>query len=379
MRVALVVDTAPPWSKGGRERRYAELLRRAHAELDVTVYTMRWWHGRPPDGAVAYVAICPLVLLYRGRRRTVLPGILFALGTLRLLVRRYDVIYADHMPYLHLFPLRLIAWLRRVPLVVEWHECWSPSYWREYLGRAGAVASAIERASLRLPDRIVADSAVLRGQLVAAGVPHARIVVVSNGVDRERLARALPAPDAPAMVVVGRLLEHKRIDLAVRALANLAGRAQVRLGIVGEGPERASLERLARELGVDGRVTFFGALASDDEVASLLRGASALLSTSEREGFGLIVAESLAVGTPVITVDCAENNARTLVDADVTGSIVACGNDAAVAAAAARWLDRDDRPAVRDAFWTAHPELEWDVSVREWVKVLRSPLARVEG
>lgn len=271
VRVALVVDTAPPWSKGGRERRYAELLRRAHTELDVTVYTMRWWHKRPPDGDVAYVAICPLVLLYRGRRRAILPGVLFALGTFRLLVRRYNVIYADHMPYLHLFPLRLIAWVRRVPLVVEWHECWTPSYWREYLGRAGAIASAIERVSLRLPDRIVADSVVLRGQLVAAGVPEARIVVVSNGVDRERLARAVPAPDAPEMVVVGRLLEHKRIDLAVRALARLADRAPVRLGIVGEGPERASLEGLSRELDVEARVTFFGALTSDDEVASLIR------------------------------------------------------------------------------------------------------------
>lgn len=78
-------------------------------------------------------------------------------------------------------------------------------------------------------------------------------------------------------------------------------------------------------------------------------------------------------------MDCAENNAARLVDCNVTGSIVACGDEAAVAEAVARWLDRDDRTAVRDAFWAAHPELDWDVSAREWVKMLRSPVRPFDG
>jgi hypothetical protein len=86
------------------------------------------------------------------------PPPLFAACCLRLLFARFDVIEADHMPYLQLFPLRIVASLRRKRLVVTWHECWGPDYWRSYLGHPGRVGWLIESAAMRLPDSIIAAS-----------------------------------------------------------------------------------------------------------------------------------------------------------------------------------------------------------------------------
>ena len=113
-RVAVVEDAVGPWSKGGRETRYAALLPRlARRGLDVEVFTMRWWSD-PPDGDVRYTAISPLVPMYRGERRSILQATLFALSSLRLLRRDFDVILADQIPILHLFSLRMVARIKRV-------------------------------------------------------------------------------------------------------------------------------------------------------------------------------------------------------------------------------------------------------------------------
>lgn len=372
-----MVDAAPPWSKGGRERRYAELVRRVANDLDVTIYTMRWWDERP-SGPTRYVAISPKIPLYRRGRRSILHGLLFALATLQLLFRGFDVLYADHMPYLQLFPLRLVAWLRRVPFVVEWHECWSREYWRAYLGTMGTVASAIEHLSLRLPDLIVPDSDVLAGQLRELGVDERRLVVVTNAVDRAGLAEVAPDPDAPTVLFVGRLIDHKRADVALKALAAMRARPRPpTLALIGEGPDRDALVALARELGVDERVRFLGTVERDADVAALIRGARVLVSPSEREGFGLTVAEALALGTPVVTVDCHENNAAALVDPGTTGTVVTCGDAGDAARAIDGWLDRDDpRDGVRTSFWARHEELDWARSARRFVELMEQVATR---
>ena len=143
LRVALVTDAIYPGRHGGKESRYYEIARRLGTRADVRVYTMRWWDGsrvRQQDGMQLY-AICPQVNLYAGGRRSIWEAVLFALACSRLLLHRFDVIEADHMPYLPLFVLKLITMLKRKPLVVTWHEVWGPQYWRAYLGWAGVAAA----------------------------------------------------------------------------------------------------------------------------------------------------------------------------------------------------------------------------------------------
>jgi glycosyltransferase involved in cell wall biosynthesis len=378
VRLAVVLDTAPPWSKGGRERRYAELLPRLAAQdLSICLYTMRWWDERP-TGAISYAAICPRLPLYRNGRRSILHGVVFAIGTLQLVFRGLDVIVADHMPYLQLFPLRVVAWIRRVPLVAEWHESWDAEYWRAYLGPLGVLGALIERAAERTPDLIVTDSESLARELGRNGVTASRLEVISNAVDRSTAQQTEPSPDAPEVLVVGRLIEHKRVDLALEAFARLRARTPApRLGIIGVGPVRERLEQLARRLGVQAQVHFYGSVDDDAATWALMRGAVVLVATSEREGFGLTVAESLALGTPVVTVDCDGNEARRLVEPESTGSVVPCGDAAAVTAAIDAWIDRrDDHRALSDRFWAWHADLDWDENAARYASVLKALATR---
>jgi glycosyltransferase involved in cell wall biosynthesis len=371
-RVAVVEDAVGPWSKGGRETRYAALLPRlAQHGLDVEVFTMRWWSD-PPTGDVRYTAICPLVPLYRGGRRSFLQAALFALSSLRLLGRDVDVILADQMPILHLFSLRVVAWIKRVKLVVQWHEVWGSAYWRDYLGAAGPIASMLERMTAHLADQIVAVSVEVRDRLASINIDPTRVVVVANAIDRVRLDAVVAQDRDVQLISVGRLAAHKRVDEAIRVASRLGDEGRsVDLVVIGDGPERPRLERLVDELHLEGGVEFLGSLDTDEEVWSWLKSARVCVCPSDREGFGLAVAESLALGTPVVCVEHPGNDATRLVDDGVTGSVVAPGDLDALVGAVGRWLESGtSRAEVSASFQRTHADLDWEAAADALAELL---------
>lgn len=358
LRVAYVLDTVAPWSKGGRETRARELIAGLSAAgIDVTTYTMRWWRGAAPPG---HVAVCPRVSLYRGGRRSLLQAAMFSLGCLRLVTARFDVIVTSQMPYLHVPLLRLVSFLRRRPMLTDWHELWRRETWEGYAGTP-ALGQALERISLAAAGGLIVSSEGHAAELRRRGIDPRRCSVVPNGVPRRRFEDVVPAGDAAALLCVGRLLPHKRTDVAIRALS-LLGDDTVRLGVIGVGPELDSLRDVAAAAGVADRVSFLGEFEDPAAVWSALAGARAVLFASEREGFGLVVAEALALGTPVICADAPDNDATALIDPGVTGALVPPSSPEAMAAAVREVLAHPrTREAVRDAFWASHPGLDWEV------------------
>ncbi len=102
------------------------------------------------------------------------------------------------------------------------------------------------------------------------------------------------------LVTVARLVPQKRVHLAIETLACLRDLGvEAPLTIVGDGPERSRLERLAAEHGVADRVTFAGAVAPS-AVSGFLARADLMLFPAEGEGFGLAGAEALMAGVPVV-------------------------------------------------------------------------------
>ena len=171
-------------------------------------------------------------------------------------------------------------------------------------------------------------------------VPRSKLAVVLNGIDtarydcpqRRNTARAeldLPT-DAPVVGTVGRLNEVKRQDLLLRAVARLPG---VQVVLVGDGPERDNLTRLAAELGIAERVRFAGYRA-DPEL--LLPAFDLFALTSRLEGLPLSLLEAWAAGLPVIST--AVGGIPKVVRADDNGLLVPSGDDAAIARAIARVL-----------------------------------------
>ena len=347
--VAMVTDAVYPYNPGGKEVRYHELTRRLARRADVHVYTMRWWPGprtrTAEDGAVSFHAISPLYPLYTGGRRSLREAGLFALGTLRLITRRFDILEADHIPYLPVLTLRLVASVRRKPLVVTWHEVWGRAAWREYLGRPlGEAAWFTEWLAMRLPDHIIAASVQTADRLRAIIGTRVPITVAPSGIDLATIRATPPSPapgDASAdLVTVGRLLPHKRIDLLLGALAALRedGRP-VTCRVIGDGPGRDALHARACDLGIADAVDFRHDVSTQQELYALVKAARVFVAPSEREGFGIAVLEALACGLPVVTTSAPDNLARHLAARD-PASLVCPPTAPAIATAVATVLDR---------------------------------------
>jgi glycogen(starch) synthase len=125
--------------------------------------------------------------------------------------------------------------------------------------------------------------------------------VIYNAVDEESAAVAPLNADAPELFCVGRLVNEKGWDVAIRALGHVrAVYPNVRMTIVGDGPERSDLKRLAEELGLSAAVRFTGWVLPSD-VGALLESAFAVLLPSRwREPFGLVALQAAEAGRPVI-------------------------------------------------------------------------------
>ena len=146
-------------------------------------------------------------------------------------------------------------------------------------------------------DGVITVCHALRDEVVALGVPEERVTSLRNGVDLQ-LFRPVERSANPlfTLLTVGHLVPVKAQELTIATLPLLP---DVRLVVAGDGPNRGMLEALARELGVDARVHFLGAVPQ-----ALLRGhygsADALVLSSSREGWANVLLESMACGTPVV-------------------------------------------------------------------------------
>jgi len=351
----------------------------------------------------------------------------------------YDVVETANMPYIHLLPLALRCAVAGKPLLVTWHEYWGP-YWRGYVGRRRApVYRAVEWLTAQLGAAVIAVSELTRGRLAAArlgagrggrrgsdGAPEdgggggaGAIHLVPNGIavaqvraaaagrrgERDQAAansgaRRQSGADeagedgaggpsaAPPLIYAGRLLEHKRLDVALRAVHLLAQGAvappmaglgaEPLLTIFGEGPDRPRLERLAGELGIAGHVVFRGHVQTSAEVWRELGRARIAVQPSAREGFGLFPLEAMAAGLPVVYCASSESAVPELVRDGVEGIAVAAEPTAlagALAALLAPQGEEERQRLSRNALVRA-AQYDWDEVARRVEEICRGLTAR---
>lgn len=240
--------------------------------------------------------------------------------------RSYDVVHAHWW-----FPSGLSAALTRAgrPLVVTMHgsdvrlagsSVLGPRLFRFVARRAAAMTTV----SGWLADRV---------RDLYPGTP---IAIAPMPVDTTLFKPSNGEREAAALFV-GRLNAQKGVRDLIRVMAH-AG--DLRLDVVGDGPDRASLESLASEVGVADRIRWHGAL-SQELVARLYARAALLVVPSRDEGLGLVVVEALLSGTPVVAYR--SGGVTELIQHDATGLLVEPGDTAALGAAIASLGTDTDR------------------------------------
>lgn len=233
-----------------------------------------------------------------------------------------DVIHT-HSPFLMGRLGARAAKLHRLPLVFTYHTFYHRYVHYVPMGRSisEGLVTAWTRNYCNQCDAVIAPTPSVHDFLARLGV-EVPVKVIPTGIYPERfqggdpswLRRAFAVADGqPVLLFCGRLAKEKNIGFLLRSFRSLVGRLpESVLVIVGDGPAAAEVKALAETMGVAGNVRFTGRLA-DRDICNAYAGADVFVFPSVTETQGLVLAEAMAAGLPVIAVD-APGSRDTIVD-----------------------------------------------------------------
>lgn len=353
-------DTANP--EGGGSEVYVEQLARRWARHGHRVTLVCAAHDCAPaleerDG-LRIIRVGTKLTVYSRARKLLRQG---ALGTVDVVVDTQNGI-----PF-------FARYATKAPTVVLVHhvhrEQW-PVVYDPVRARVGWFIESVAAPRSLLGSAYVAVSEATRSELVAQGVPTDSITVVHNGT--EALADSGAARDAaPRILVLGRLVPHKRVEHVIVAAARLRERHPgLTVAIVGDGWWAPRLHEAARDHGVADIVEFTGHV-SESEKARQVDRAWVLALPSLKEGWGLVVMEAASRGVPAIAYADAGGVAESIEDG-VTGMLVH-GEEAEFAVALDALLtDTALRTTMGERARARSVHFSWDASARKFEDLLTS-------
>lgn len=309
---------------GGTERLVIEMVRRLHTQVSMAVCCL--------DAAGAWadrVTALGVPVHVLGRQPGFQPRLSFALAAIARRMRA-DVLHCHHYsPFVYGRLATLIAGGARAIYTEHGRLSDAPPSPKRRMANALLMAGAQQLFSV---------SHDLRAHLLKEGVPS-RMQVIWNGIDpgepptgaaRAAARAALGVTDAACVVgTVARLDPVKDLGTLVTAVAQ-AGRVNpsVRLVVVGDGPERAALERTAHAHGATGRVQFLG---HRDDARAILAGVDVFANSSTSEGISLTLLEAMAAELPIVATSVG-GTPEVVVDGE-TGRLAPARDAAGLAAA----------------------------------------------
>ncbi|MBD3193111.1 MAG: glycosyltransferase [Candidatus Heimdallarchaeota archaeon] len=342
MKIAVISNLFYPILKGGGEKRYWEIAKRLARKHDVHVFTLRWGnlHEEEIVERVKIHRIAPFTEeLYdkkTGKRR-IKPAIVFSLELLKKFdPRGFDIIECNVFPFLHCPFIKFKAMTHKIPFVLTIHEVWG-GYWKQYLEGSlkGGVGIWIEKRIANSADHIIAVSDIVKEQIIdELTVPKAKVSVVSNGVDLELTKQAIKGirTDPNKIVYAGRLVEHKRVEVLIKAMKFvLQSNSKAHLEIVGGGPELNQLKQLAKTLQLEKKITIHDYLESYADVLRIMASGSVFVLPSIREGQGIVLLEAMATETPTIGVRFPRSGVLNVIKDKQTGLLVEANSAKAIA------------------------------------------------
>lgn len=265
-----------------------------------------------------------------------------------------------------------LAWHKAV-FVPTYHNAFSHEGTSSRVAKTGL--SAATRWAVGSAKHIVAVSKGVADDLAhSINISRSRITTIYNPVvapGTADLAKQAPDHDwfggsgSPIILAVGRLSPQKDFGTLLRAFALVARTRDVRLMVLGEGPQRDELMRLADTLGIADRFAIPG---FKQNPLSYIASAAVLVMSSQYEGFGNVLVEGLACGTPTMSTDCPFGPAEILDNGQI-GPLVPVGDEVAMAEAISRLLDS---PPPRERLIQRSQEFTVDHAADAYVRLFAS-------
>lgn len=234
---------------------------------------------------------------------------------------------------------------------------------------------ALIKWAARRADANIGVSKALVERMQGWGLAHEKLHVMRNGVDLLRFRPLDPSQTrgelgltgSPLLLSVGNLVDLKGHDLVIEAVGRLQSvLPDVRLAIVGEGPERNRLRSVAIRLGVDDKVHFAGRV-EQDELARWYSAADMLILASSREGWANVLLESMACGTPVLATTV--GGSPEVVAHPDAGALLASRDAVSIAHGVSQlWASCPPRDRVR----IYAERFSWDATTRAQIELFNS-------
>ncbi|NLA04737.1 MAG: glycosyltransferase family 4 protein [Firmicutes bacterium] len=320
-------------ASGGMRRHLQQLIRRFSRDYALHL-------GAPPDHEMTEPAGFPAGSFYE----LPLGKGLSPVGDLSTFRRLYRLLCAVRPAFLHIHGFKAAlpglpaARLARVPVLITVHN-YPAHRGSPYLSAAGGLAGAQQ-------DRYIAVSHALAGELAARGIPREKISVIHNGIEpgpfEAAAARFRRCSDQLVVGTAARFAPQKGLSYFIEAAAVLAPLfPRMHFLIIGDGPGRHGLEKLARQLDLPGRLSFCGYCA---DLPRRLAGIDIFVLPSLTEGFSLTLLEAAAAGCSLVASQV--GGAAELITGGVHGLLVPPADVTALARAIAS-LARDPALAQR--------------------------------
>jgi glycosyltransferase involved in cell wall biosynthesis len=310
-------------------------------------------------------------LQIRGSRWHHLPGIIWSLSQ-AIRKQRVDVLHL-HMAHGTIIGGLVGLFSRVARVVVTKHYV--------YRALPNLVLRSLDRLFTNRADAVVAVSGYVRDDLVANGAERSRVRVIHNGMDLDAFDRLQAHPPeqlgaGPGELLigcVGNLQPIKGHEYLLRAMPIIAqGFPSARLIIVGEGAEKQRLMDLAKALRVDGAVTMAGFRA---DVPVIMRQIDVCVQPSLQEAFGIVLLEAMAAARPVVASNV-EGIPEIVIDG-VTGLLVPAGEPAAIARAVCALLA--DRERRMEMGRSARSQVERHFDIRATVRCYEDVYGELAG
>lgn len=329
MKVALIYDAVYPFTKGGGEKVFFDIATSLSNSHEIHLFGMKFWEGGnviETRRNIFHHAVCKPKAMYnkmKGGRRSYSQALKFALYLPSALHKAgsFDVIDCMSTPYLHMFPAFLYAKYKKIPFISSWLELWTIEQWLEHTEHrfSAYIAKFIEQHALTLPDHFIANSAHTKNRLIQCGVSSKNITTINPSLNGKEVEKSEPDKLKFDLIFIGRLIKPKGVDKILYSIKLLRKNNLIlTCRIIGDGPEKQTLERLSRDLEIRDQIRFDGRI---DNVYGAMKSAKICCLLSEREGFGIVVIEAAACGIPTITINTPNNAAADLVSRCPSGSV----------------------------------------------------------